>query len=309
MKSVMLHMIAILVYVNSGVAQPSAYVPAKEKAGYHHGNGKQDQPSTAVDDGNEHQNAAKSYETGCSTSNDQGDVEVCIQTRQAAAAEKLNALTSTQIDIANSSLSDGKEALVWTKAQAVGLIASTAIALLAAAASGWAAVIARRGVQSDRAWLTVNKPVIAQTINTVDVTRGIVMPIAFTFHVEWINSGRTAALTFRTTLQYRVLPNDAPIPKFKKLTWDHKEGAVVGPRTITSTPEGGIGDPERQQILAGTHKLVLYAAAGYRDIYQRGKIRESEGCLVLRINGFIQTPEGQEPRVFVEPTGQQNTAT
>jgi hypothetical protein len=275
--------------------------PTQQHASQHRRNPAPQPTPVAVDSTKNQQQPTEAYEPKCDKPRSEGELEACAQLRQAKAAETLNDLTVAQVQIA-------KGQLKWTGFEVTGLVISIIVSAIAAIAAIRAAQYAGDAVRTDRAWVTSHAAHWRYSQNTN--IGGVVYPQGISFTVPWLNSGRTPALQVDLVNALRHVPIDAPCQPFD-FQWpaQHEFNAVIGPGVAMQTIERGFGGAQFDQLVNRTHKVILFSAISYLDVYSTTR-HESQACVEITINGVLQRQFAPpEYVVQVKPVGPQNTAT
>ena len=219
------------------------------------------------------------------------------QLRMADASERMVELTDQQlwVGIANAAL----------------LLVTVFLSAWAARSASRAAAAAREVLSTERAWVTSEGVKCAMGSGSITIN-GVPRHKALMFHATWVNSGRTPALNLRLVMRHRTIPSDADIPTFDAIPEDDAgdSSAVLGPGQRFLTSYSAIAGKELEELLNGTSKLVVYSNARYLDIFDSHKVRDSQTCQVVVINGIISDGKGGEKvNHEIRAIGTQNTAT
>jgi hypothetical protein len=185
--------------------------------------------------------------------------------------------------------------------------------IVAAQESAKAAMLA---LGADRAWVTLEKPILNQA--TSGEYMGKKFNRALVFSVEWQNRGKSPALKVVPGLTCKVVPFLAQPPHFE-MDWKEsdevgksKASAPVGQNGTFMTVENAIVDEEYDAVFQKKSAIILYTAVRYRDTFQKDVVRETEVCLRIAYNGTYEAPYPGAPTKIkwdIGAVGPQNGAT
>ena len=167
-------------------------------------------------------------------------------------------------------------------------------------------------VGSDRAWMTLDEPMIMPVNNaTID---GVQHRNGFMFAAWWKNMGRSPATHAEIASDHCLVPiddiNEPPsfIPRWYK---EPGAGSTVGPNARVRSLPRAVGAQERQLIEDGSMAIILFAEVRYRDTFNPGTLHTTTVCLRFEYNGLIRDERtgAETPRWEITAIGPQNRIT